>query len=468
MAEAATAEGIGGNGGRPPNSGERLPSFEPPSSVGALRLLRSFRSNVLDAFSAEHYAKLRVSFHLFGREFICLSDPDDIDHVMNAHIDRYQPNVLARRLMEPIVGRGLLMSEGEDWERQHRQLIPFFQPRQIERLIPVFHDVATAAIRSWSSGGVVERNLLVDFRRLTLALIARSLLSIEDEARTTQLADFVTEAERSGALLQWQDIVALAVWSRMPQPRRRLDLAARFRVWIETMLDNRSQSDRPGQPRDMLDALRAGRQDGSQSHADNDEIIDQIATMFTSGFTTTALGTFWTVLALALLPDHQEAVRLELCQGEAAASPDAQSLRASCTAIPFIYEAMRLYPPAYVIAREARQHDQIGDFEIPRGAAVIISPWVVHRHEALWRDPHRFDPERFLDAGRVKTPRAWIAFGVGPRVCIGASFATTEILIILRCLLSRYKIELRGRVPCPIGRVTLTPEFQPLFRLTPL
>lgn len=376
--------------------------------------------------------------------------------------------MLARRILEPVVGRGLLLSEGEDWDRQHRQLIPFFQPRHIEGLIPLFHEVAAGAVESWSSVDVTERNLLADFRELTLALIARSLLSIEDDEGTAQLADFVTEAERSGALLRWQDLVALVVSSRVAQPHWRRDFAARFRGWVRALLDRRPPTNDLDQPRDILDVLRAERQREVQDGPDSEEIIDQIVTMFVAGFTTTALGMFWVTLALALLPGHQEAVRRELCQGEAMAPPDAQSLRLSRTAIAFLYETLRLYPPAYIIAREARLDDQIGDFRIPRGAAVIIAPWVVHRHQALWRDPNRFDPERFLHGGRITMPRAWMAFGSGPRVCIGAAFATTEILVVLRCLLSRYKIELRGPAPRPVGRVTLVPEFQPLFRLTPL
>ena len=145
-----------------------------------------------------------------------------------------------------------------------------------------------------------------------------------------------------------------------------------------------------------------------------------------------------------------------------------QALRSSRVATAFLYESLRLYPPAYIIAREARLDDQIGDFRIPRGAAVMIAPWLVHRHMALWQNPHRFDPNRFIQGGRIATPRAWMPFGSGPRVCIGSAFATMELLVVLRCLLGRYKITLIGAPPSAVGRVTLLPDFQPLFRLTAL
>jgi cytochrome P450 len=178
---------------------------------------------------------------------------------------------------------------------------------------------------------------------------------------------------------------------------------------------------------------------------------------------------------IALFPEHQEAVRRELCAGRTAGNeastmppPDMQVLRSSTVATAFLYESLRLYPPAYVIVREAKTEDRIGDFRIPRGAAVIVSPWLVHRHRALWSDPGRFDPARFLQGGRIVLPKAWMPFGTGPRVCIGTAFATMEILVILRCLLERYSIRLIGAAPSPVGRVTLLPDSQPLFRLEAL
>jgi cytochrome P450 len=444
-----------------------LPPVEPAPSVGGLRLIQALRSDLLAAFSANYYTDLRVSFRQLGHHFVCLNDPNDIDHVLNTHLHRYQPNVLARRLLEPIVGRGLLLAEDDDWRLQHRRLTPFFQPRHIERLIPSFHRAAASVIASWSGGGL-ERNLLIDFRRLTLAIIARSLLSIEDERGTAQLADFATEAESSGTLLEWRDYVALFLWPRIAQPPRRRDIAAQWRGWVAELLDRRPPIDQFSEARDMLDLLRVEYNGETGEPLTREAIIDLAGTMFSAGFTTTALALFWTVLMLALFPAHQEAVRRELCRAAAAAPPDWQSLRSSRTATAFLYETLRLYPPAYIIAREARLDDQIGDFRIPRGCAVIIAPWVVHRHTTLWQDPHRFDPKRFLQGERVATPRGWMPFGIGPRVCIGSAFATIEILVVLRYLLARYSIGLRGLPPRPIGRVTLVPDSQPLFTLTPL
>lgn len=458
-----SSDSFDGTAGRP----DPLPPLRPAATVSGLQLLRSFRSDLLGAFSADAYRELRVTFRRFGRRFLILSDPQDVNHVLNAQLDRYQPNVLAERLLEPIVGGGLVLAEGEEWQRQHRQLIPVFQPRHIERLIPTFHRTADRHVGAWAAGRSCDRDLLVDYRHLTLAVIASAMLSIEDEARTAQLADFASEAESAGALLRWQDYVALLLWKNIGQPAERQDIGRRWRAWVQGLLDQRPPLDDIEQARDMLDLLRAAR-DADGAGLGRALVVDQIGTMLAAGFSTTALALFWTTVLLAAFPEHQEAVRQELCGGPLDSPPDPAALRGSRTATAFLYESLRLYPPAYIIAREAREDDRIGDFVIPRGTAVIIAPWLVHRHAALWPAPNRFDPGRFLQDGRIVPPSAWMPFGTGPRVCIGATFATMEILVILRALLGRYRITLAGPAPAAVGRVTLLPDRPPVFRLSAL
>ena len=297
-------------------------------------------------------------------------------------------------------------------------------------------------------------------------MIARSLMSIEDETRTAELADFASHGESAGALLDWRDGLALLFGDRVPQPPGRLAFAARWREWVEALLAARPAQAGADGANDMLDVLRTPR-DG-ESAAPVAEIVGQVGTMLSAGFITTAIALFWTVLLLARFPAHQQAIRDELGAGDADAPASWSSIRASRLATAFVYETLRLYPPVYVIAREAKEEDELGDFRVDRGTATIISAWTTHRHEKLWRHPSQFDPGRFLKKGQIATPPAWIPFGVGPRVCIASTFAIAEIVVVLRYLLSRYQVELSGPAPRPVGRVTLIPEFAPQFVLTPL
>ena len=416
------------------------------------------------AFPDTCFREKRVSYSQFGRRFFFLSAPDDVNHVLNTHMHRYQPNILTRRLLQPILGRGLIFAEGAEWRRQHGQLAPFFRAKSLEHLTAGIDDTVAAYMSNWSAGPQ-ERDLLADFRTLTIAVIARSLLSIDDEKETGMLAAFAAEAESEGTLLEWQDYFALFVSARIGQPRRRLAIAQRWRDWIGKIVDDREGLPLPNEW-DMIKQLRSGA-DGDCESAPREEIVDQVGTMLSSGFITTALALFWTVVELASSHEQQTAVRNELCSpsGE---TPAWTTLRASVSATAFLHESLRLHPPVFMIVRETVADDELEGTLIPRGATVVVSPWIAHRHHAYWKNPDRFDPGRFLEGERLVPREAWMPFGVGPRVCIASAFATTEVLIVLRRLLMRYRIDLDGQVPAPVGRITLMPSFPARFRLTPL
>jgi cytochrome P450 len=433
--------------------------------LGTLALLRALRTNGLATYSARTYTETRLHRRLLGRDLFLLSDLDDIDHVLNRHKDRYQRDALGRRILEPTVGRGVLLAEGAEWRRQRHSLASAFQPRYVDRLIPAFHDEATRRIARWNAEGVQTRNLLIDFRALTLAIAARSMFSIEDDRRTAELANLMNEGERQNSFLHWLDFLFLLLGRGIAQPSVRRAFGERWRGWVVSFLEKRPPLARLDEARDLLDLLRTARDQDSGGPFQAEVIVDQVGTMMAAGFETTAVALFWIALLLAFFPDQQEAIRGELCAQGVDAPPEAQFLRSLPTTTAFVYEALRLYPPVYNFSRQAAVDDRIGDLSIPRGAMISISPWVLHRHQRHWDHPHRFDPRRFFRDGRIAVPRAWMPFGAGPRICIGMVFATTEIFTVLRILLARYRIALQGEVPQPVGRVVLLPAFEPSFKL---
>jgi cytochrome P450 len=433
--------------------------------LGTLALLRALRTNGLATYSTRTYTETRLHRRLLGRDFFLLSDPADIDHVLNRHMDRYRRDPLGRRVLEPTVGRGVLLAEGAEWRRQRYSLAPAFQPRYVDRLIPAFHDAAARRIAQWDAEGVQSRNLLIDFRALTLAIAARAMFSIEDDRRTAELAKLMNEAERQTSFLHWRDFLFLLLGRDIAQPSVRRAFGERWRGWMVSFLENRPLLAQHDEARDLLDLLRTARDQGSGGPFQAEVIVDQVGTMMAAGFETTAVALFWIALLLAFFPNHQEAIRGELCTQSVDAPPEAQFLRSLPITTAFVYEALRLYPPVYNFSRQAAVDDCIGDLSIPRGATITISPWVLHRHQRHWEHPHRFDPRRFFRDGRIVVPKMWMPFGAGPRICIGMVFATTEIFIVLRILLARYRITLQGQAPQPVGRVVLLPAFEPSFKL---
>ena len=200
----------------------------------------------------------------------------------------------------------------------------------------------------------------------------------------------------------------------------------------------------------------------------NAEIRDQAATMLAAGFETTAGAMFWTLYLLARDPDEQARIRQEI-----QADPPSASLAEVGRRWPrlrrAVLEALRLYPSAPLLFRMALQPDRLLDVEVPAGSIVIIAPWIVHRHRKLWDNPDAFMPGRFEGKEReYLSGGAYLPFGAGPRICIGASFALTEASIMLATLLGRFEVRLDDdRELEPRSMITTTPSIDPWFRLEP-
>jgi cytochrome P450 len=212
--------------------------------------------------------------------------------------------------------------------------------------------------------------------------------------------------------------------------------------------------------RDLLARLVAAKDEGSGARMTPREVRDQVVTIFLAGHETTAVALTWIWYVLSQRPEAEARMHAELDAVLAGRAPDAADLPRLIFTRALVQEVMRLYPPVpNLLARRAAQADTVAGVRIPRGAMVAVTPWIVHRHRRLWDDPERFDPERFLGGGPAGRPRlAYIPFGAGPRVCIGAQLAMTEIMLALATLAQRYRPRLGGGQTVELQhRVTLRP-----------
>jgi len=450
----------------PPPIGMPLPGPKIPlHDLSTPRALSAMRRDLLELWPAYCYRELRPHRRLLGRDYFLFNDPAEIDQLLLTHAEHYQRDPTARRLLQPIVGRGLLLAEGDEWRRQRRALAPAFQPRHIDRLIPRFHEEATRMIEGWGDDGRQQRNLLRVFRALTLGIAARAMFSIRDEAQTAELRALIDGYERSTSRFGWRDYLALVGWTRLRQAPEREAFCRRWHGWAASFHDSRPAIGDMDAAHDLVDLLRAVRDEATGAPLSGDEIVDQIGTMMAAGFVTPSMALFWIAVILALHPKHQEAMRDELAADDVASPPDPAMLRAARFSQAFVYETLRLYPPVFAFSRWATADDSIGELEIRRGSGITVAPWVLHRHEAHWDTPQLFDPARFIRDGRVILPKPWMPFGAGQRICIGMAFALTEIEVVLRLLLHRFRINLAGPCPRPVGRFTLAPDVEPAFQL---
>jgi cytochrome P450 len=218
--------------------------------------------------------------------------------------------------------------------------------------------------------------------------------------------------------------------------------------------------------RDLFDLLIAARDPETGEGFRREQLRDQVATMILAGHETTAVTLFWSLTLMAGAPHEQERVADEVRGIDITPDNAMDLLPRLIRTRAVINEALRLYPPAFTIVREAIGPDRVGEIEIPRHSVLMIAPWILHRHRRYWDNPDAFDPSRFLPDAPTPPRFAYLPFGAGPRVCVGAQFALTEATLVLAMLIRRFEVVLDDPAPVlPVAIVTTQPDHPPKFRL---
>ena len=384
-------------------------------------------------------------------------------HVLVENAAGYEKPAPTRRLTRPIIGEGVFLSEGPEWRRQRRVLSPAFTPAHVEQLTPHFAAAAEGLIQTWIQKGRVQ--LFRTLQEAALDAASRSMFGLPIGGRGGRIAELVRVYAKGPGRPNPFDMIAQdeGDFSWFTPGRR-----AFRRRWLkevdQLVAERRSQGS--GGRVDLLELLMAARDSETGEGLSNAEIRDQAATMLAAGFETTAGAMFWTLYLLARDTAEQARIRAEIL-----ADPPSASLADVGRRWPrlrrAVLEALRLYPSAPLLFRMALEPDKLLDVEVAKGDIVIIAPWIVHRHRKLWDQPDAFIPDRFEGKEReYLSGGAYLPFGAGPRICIGASFALTETSIMLASLLERAEVRLDDdRELEPRSMITTTPSIDPWFRL---
>ena len=231
------------------------------------------------------------------------------------------------------------------------------------------------------------------------------------------------------------------------------------------MAERRAVGKNDGAPhRDLFDLMGEARDPETGKGFPDEQLGDEVATMILAGHETTATALFWSLYLLALDPATQDQLAAEVQGATSTAEFDVEALKFTRAVID---ETMRLYPPAYLIARAAAAPDTIAGLPVKKNDVVLIAPWLLHRHEKLWRDPNAFIPQRFMPPAPPPDRFAYLPFGVGARICIGAHFALVESTLALARIIGAFRVELLDKAPVmPMGVVTTQPDRSPMFRIT--
>jgi cytochrome P450 len=414
-------------------------------------------------FPRAAYEDLIYQRRQFGWLTVFVNDPAAVHHVFVTNAANYERPVLARRLLRPLSGDGLLLAEDAAWRHQRRILAPAFTPEHVSLALPHFAAAGKALVGELEAGRV---NLLARIREAALDAACRALFSLPSDQDGTyrRLSALVSEYfVHAGWIALW-DMLARRESDYVWAQKERSDFKRRWFAEIDAIVADRRRQPSAGDARDLLDLLMDARTpDGAPALSDK-EVSDQVATMMAAGFETTH-AMFWTAYLLACDQTVQDEVRAELLATPVDSVHTLAGLRAWPALRRVLMEALRLYPPFPVTARVARQDDVIGGVPIKAGTLVMLSPWIIHRHRRFWDRPDAFIPARWI--GREDRPgEHYIPFGVGPRICIGAAFAMSQVMLVVATLLTRYRVELDDPRPVlPTLRNATVPAIEPWFRL---
>jgi cytochrome P450 len=432
----------------------RVPLVNEP--WGIFKSLQMARTNILRIIPEIATMQPMVSGKT-GKRWHMVMDPVALRVMLLDRLDDYPKSVVTKNLLRPAVGESLFIAEGAHWRWQRRTAAPIFSHRNMMNLAPIMTAAAERCASRIADAGPRAVDLLDEMVTTTFDVIADVTFSGGDtfdrDAVHNAINDYISEAGKISLF----DILGAPDW--VPRPGRMVSRKAmrETKAVADRAIEERAKRKTGGVP-DLLDLLLAGEDPESGRTMTTAELRDNLLTFIVAGHETTALTLAWSMYLVAFDQDVQDRARAEaqsVLQGRAATGDDIANL-------PFIRqiidEALRLYPPAGMVSRTAMANDVLCGREIRKGDTCIIPIYALHRSNLLWDDPDAFRPERFADRKSVNR-YAYLPFGDGPRICIGASFALQEAVIILATLLSRFKFApVEGRDPEPVMILTLRPE----------
>lgn len=422
------------------------------------RALRAARTSILEAVPESAYREPLTEIQVAGRHVFIVADPPGVKHVLLDNVANYPKAPAPTTFLAAAFGDGLLTSDGGKWRSHRRIMAPSFDSKSLASNAPAMAEVTQTWLAGWNAAGH-EIDITREMTELTLRLISRTMFSSDGDV----LCDLIGETLHRGIeAMEFPVAQFIPVVGRFWRARRIRNIHRTF-----SALDNgiygliRGREGKPPRnPPDLLDRLVAARDSETGSQMSEEEVRDEVVIIFLAGHETTAVALSFTWYLLALHSDAEATLHAELDRVLAGRMPCYDDLEKLVYTRAVIEEAMRLYPPAPGVAmRTPKEDDTVSGRCVPAGSLVAVSPWILHRHRALWNNPERFDPERFMPDRPRPQRFAYLPFGGGPRICIGASLAMMEATLILAMIAQRYRIALVPQQRIDLRtRVTLRPK----------
>ncbi len=393
------------------------------------------------------------SFRFGPRRIYLVNHPDLIEQVLVTDARHYIKHFGAR-MYKPVLGNGLVTSEGDFWLRQRRLAQPAFLRSRLVGYAPLMVALTQKMLDAWHDGDRVD--IHAEMSRLTSAIALKTLFGLDSSTERDAYIDTLREVFE---LLSSRFATMLPIprWLPTPLNVRLWRALGRLRGLVDGFIHRGRARKQPGA--DLLSRLISAVDDDGTRMTDR-QLRDEAMTLYLAGHETTALTLSWTWYALAQNPRVEEKLAAEWSSVLAGRAPTVDDVSRLTYTEQVITESMRLYPPVYLIGREAVDHCTLGDYPVRRGTTVFLSQWVTHRDGRFYEDPLEFRPERWQGSQAKRLPKyAYFPFGGGPRVCIGNSFAMLEAVLLLATFGQHYRFTLEPEPPVAFQLgITLMPE----------
>jgi cytochrome P450 len=420
----------------------------------AVRVLSGYHQTFGDTFR----------FYLGGlKEAIVTIDPAVIQHVLKTNAENYQKSEIQVKRMGHFLGKGLLTTHGEAWRTQRRLIQKGFDRKQLEALSSIMRDSVAESLRDFDRqirGGPVD--IYPQLMKITFAMVARSLFGAQLKDEDIDLVSHTIGTVQEFIVRQTLQPYLNPWFAVSGELRRHEDMRTRVDAILLEYIEKR-RKEPPGH--DLLQTLMDARYSDGQGMSD-ELILSESMQLLVAGHETSSNALSWLLYLLSSRPDCLEKVRREFDSVLGQAPLNHSDVPKFEFATQVIQEALRLYPPFWMVDRTAVEDDRVGDIAIPRGSIVIVYVYGAHHSPRYWQNPENFDTEHFTKTNdKRRTPFTYLPFGGGPRGCIGGNYAMLQVLIVLSDLLRKYDFQLApGQTIEARPMVILRP--QPGIRMT--
>ncbi len=434
--------------------------FQPPPQPLGLRGLPMLWRNYIQTIPRAGYEAGVTRVQTRWSDVLLVCEPDVIGEILVEKADAFGRDPATRRSFKPVVGdNSIFVAEGAEWRWQRRAVAPIFRHETILSFVPVFAEMAQRQVDRWRQAAP---NRPVDaaaaITRTTFDIIVETMLGGSERLDAERYGRALTENFNT---IPWHLIYTMfSIPEWMPFPNRARAMQARDFLHQDIHRLVAIRRAKPSSEPDLLDLLLSARDPETGRSMSNGEVVNNLLTFIAAGHETTAVALTWTLWLLSKDQASQQRVFDEVVAVAGDAPIAASHLERLLFCRQVIQEAMRLYPPAPGIGRLPNTPMKLGGVQISERTRIHIPVFALHRNTRLWEWPNAFDPDRFSPE-RVKTRSryAFLPFGGGPRICIGASFATVEAAVILAVLVRAFRFQpLAAHKPKPVAKVTLRPE----------